>query len=265
MQFSYLTHMSSALLFSFSGYTLPPSHSPFSAFVSSSFTFVPSRLRPPFLSCFGLLFSGSDPHSLCLSLCCSRSSPPVPQGMLVSPAPVLRSKLEVAMSSRWLVAVFSRPEVVAVGSPVETRYVTLRTIRHLVAVDALDDKDSDSFFTPVLPKTAKLYLPVQDPLLRKPLLYPFLLLRPFYPLAWCYFHSARIDGSPPSAYVEYPGLILAEFQEYYDRMSHTFFSKQDQDYPFSRQLGDWPGRNLHVPNPEGGKRFLRPLLFVPLS
>ena len=59
--------------------------------------------------------------------------------MLVSPAPALRSKLEVAMSSHWLVAVLLLPQRTAVRSPVETRYVILRTIRHLVAVDALDD------------------------------------------------------------------------------------------------------------------------------
>ena len=162
--------------------------------------------------------------------------------MLVSPAPILRSKLEVAMFSRWLVGVLPCPGVVAVGSPVETCYVTRRTMRHLAAVDALDDKDSDSFFAPVLPKTAKLYLPVQDPLLCKSLSYSALLLCFFYHLTSCYFRSARVDGSPPSAYVEYPEMTLTDFQEYYDRMSHTLFSKQDQDYPFSGQLGDWPAR-----------------------
>ena len=138
----------------------------------------------------------------------------------------------------------------------ETRYVTLRTKRHLVAVDVLEDKESDSFFEPVLPKRAKLYLAVQGPLIRKSFRFSALFPLSFHPLVSYCLCSARVYGSPPAVYVEYPEMTLAKCQEYYDRMSHNLFSKQDQDYPFSGQLGEQPARNLPVPTPGRGKLFL---------
>ena len=230
--------------------------------LSFSHIYTSSFLADIFASLLSVLFL--DPAPICFAARLAARAPflPVLQGMLVSLASVLRSKLEMPMSSRWLVAVLSHLKVVAVERPVEIRYLTLRTSRHLVAVDALGDKDSGSFFAPVLPKTAKLYLPVHDPLLRKSLSRSSVFLCPSHPLASGYFRSTQVDGSSSSAYVEYPEMTLAEFQEYHDRMSHTLFSKQDLDYPFSGQLGNWPARNLPALPPEHGEPFLLPPLLV---